>query len=52
MWSVQALLDFSLIPGINSALEGDTRIEVYRAHEDMSFESQQSSQDEPEEDNA
>ena len=35
MWSVQTLIDFSFIPGINEALEGDTRIELYRYHEDM-----------------
>ena len=35
MWSVQELLDFSLIPGINEALEGDTRIELYRVYEDQ-----------------
>ena len=35
MWSVKTLIDFSFIPGINEALEGDTRIELYRYHEDM-----------------
>ena len=35
LWSVQMLLDFSQLPGINDALEGDTRIEIYRDHEDM-----------------
>ena len=29
MWSVQTLLDFSSLPGINDALEGDTRIELF-----------------------
>ena len=35
MWSVQSLIDFSSLPGINAALEGDTRIELYRYHEDI-----------------
>ena len=34
-WSVDKLLAFSFTSGINEALEGDTRIELYRAHEDM-----------------
>ena len=38
MWSVQTLLDFSFLPGINDALEGDTRIELYRHHQDESFD--------------
>ena len=36
MWSVQSLLDFSFLPGIDDALQGDTRIELYRHHEDES----------------
>ena len=35
-WDVQKLLDFSFSPGVNEALEGDTRIEIYRDFEDMS----------------
>ena len=34
-WSVNDLLAFSYSLGINEALEGDTRIELYRWHEDM-----------------
>ena len=33
-WPLDKLLEFSYLPGINNALEGDTRIEVYRHHED------------------
>ena len=36
MWSEQTLLDFSLITGIDDALRGDTRIEIYRQHDDQS----------------
>ena len=34
LWSVDDLLNFSFQPGINEALEGDTRIDLYREHED------------------
>ena len=33
-WSVQSLLDFSFIPGINDALEGETRIDLFLGHND------------------
>ena len=32
MWSVQALLDFSYLPGISEALEGDTGLYLYGDH--------------------
>ena len=47
-WSVDKLLAFSYLPGVNNALEGDTRIEVYRDHEDM--ESSQSDLEDLQED--
>ena len=34
LWSVQTLLDFSFIPGINDVLEGDTRIELFLGYDD------------------
>ena len=35
LWSVNKLLEFSYSLGVQEALEGDTRIEIYRRHEDM-----------------
>ena len=44
-WWVNELLEFSNSPGINEALEGDTRIELYRQHEDMVSSTSGSSSD-------
>ena len=42
MWSVQMLIVFSYLPGINDALEGDTRLNLHLQYEDSDISSEDS----------
>ena len=42
-WSVRQLIDFSFSPGINAALEGDTRIGLFTTLGELSDEAQSDS---------